>query len=91
MQLKGTIAFKDQFFLNFFSLLCQTRYYYVNHSIQEHVFQNVETQFFFTKIYSKIEFFHCQSVNSQLQQVTANDPQSVFFTAEHPDSWISIT
>lgn len=62
-----------------FSLLCQTRYYYVNHSIQEHVFQNVETQFFFTKIYSKIEFFHCQSVNSQLQQVTANDPQSVFF------------
>ena len=79
MQLKGTIAFKDQFFLIFFSLLCQTRYYYVNHSIQEHVFQNVETQFVFTKIYSKIEFFHCQSVNSQLQQVTANDPQSVFF------------
>lgn len=49
-------------------------------------FQNVETQFFFTKIYSKIEFFHCQSVNSQLQQVTANNPQNVFFTAEHPDS-----
>ena len=47
--------------------------------------------FFFFLIYSKIEFFHCQSVNSQLQQVTANNPQSVFFTAEHPDSWISIT
>ena len=50
MQLKGTIAFKDQFFFNFFSLLCQTRYYYVNHSIQEHVFQNVETIFFYKNL-----------------------------------------
>ena len=57
MQLKGTIAFKDQFFLNFFYLLCQTRYYYVNHSIQEHVFQNVETQFFLQKFILKLNYF----------------------------------
>ena len=57
MQLKGTIAFKDQFFFNFFSLLCQIRYYYVKHSIQEHFFQNVETIFFFKKFILKLNSF----------------------------------
>ena len=52
----------------------------------KNIFSKMLKHNFFFLIYSKIEFFHCQSVNSQLQQVTANNPQSVFFTAEHPDS-----